>query len=79
MTLEEAKREAIANAARTGEPWAVCSNSEGNLFVAPLDSYTDQQLWAYGLHEPIDFCECNEQPVEEEQASGTCSACGKPL
>ena len=26
-----------------------------------------------------EYCECNEQPYEEEEASNVCSACGKPL
>lgn len=25
------------------------------------------------------FCECNEQPTEDEDASNQCFACGKPL
>ena len=26
-----------------------------------------------------EYCECNEQPYEEEEASNVCSACGLPL
>jgi len=25
------------------------------------------------------YCECNEQPIEEEEAFNVCSACGKPF
>jgi hypothetical protein len=34
-----------------------------------------------GVDDPDDspYCECNEQPIEEELASGTCFACGKEL
>ena len=39
----------------------------------PSDCLTETALESY------DFCECNEQPVEDEEASGTCSACGKML
>jgi hypothetical protein len=40
-----------------------------------------QQDWDAVLNSELDspYCECNEQPYEEEQASGVCSACGKPL
>lgn len=40
-----------------------------------------QQDWDAVLNGELEspYCECNEQPYEEERASGTCSACGKPL
>ena len=44
----------------------------------PRDCLTETAMSLDRL-EPYDFCECNEQPVEDEQASGICSACGKML
>ncbi len=64
-----------------GEP---CHGSfDGGLFYCarcgakhPRDCITETAL---ENPEPSDYCECNEQPIEEEQASGTCFACGKTL
>ena len=32
-----------------------------------------------GADEDDEFCECDEQPTEDESASGKCACCGKML
>lgn len=41
----------------------------------------NQHLYEDDLDQGEDwpYCECNEQPMEEEEAFNVCSSCGKPL
>lgn len=37
----------------------------------------DDMPWLYEEEEP--FCQCDLEPIEDEDASNQCFACGKPL
>ena len=39
----------------------------------------DDRDWYEDEDDDSPYCECNEIPTEDEDASNTCASCGKPL
>lgn len=48
---------------------------------------TTDKIWTDAIHDAMDdildddspYCQCDLDPIEDEEASNCCSCCGKPL
>ena len=47
--------------------------------ITNQDWFGDDAMELVDYDDDSPYCECGEQPTEEEEAFNICSACGKPL